>query len=272
VSDDRPDYSSIQAVLFGPHLLAGLTHGRLPVTDSAHSNDGLTPGMWEVNATSIAPVTDWVTPVHSESLNPQLVTLTQSSGGKTLVVSESIVDGKLAMLEAPAPGSDACVHATLRVYNPPGSGGLQGKNVMIEPFDKPGMAVTNAPTVGRPEGPNSLFNALPGLDGMPGSVSLELVTKPGCFITALAGTSATQVACQGNGVGASSGNDIAFRRAASFSKAPPLRRYDPLSFAARGTERNFLLEPLRSLQDEFYTAYFSLVSHADSLHVNEPKK
>jgi uncharacterized protein len=263
VSDDRPDYSSIQAVLFGPHLLAGLTHSRLQVKDNAHSNDGLTPGMWEVSATRIAPVTDWVTPVHSESLNPQLVTLTQSSGGETLVLSESIIDGKLAMLGAPAPGSDACVHATFRVYNPAGSGGLQGKNVMIEPFDKPGMAVTNALMVSRSEGPNSLFNALPGLDGVPGSVSLELVTKPGCFITVPIGTSATQVGCQGNGAGAS-GNDTTFRRAASFSKVVPLRRYHPLSFAARGTERNFLLEPLQSLQDEFYTVYFSLVSDANS--------
>jgi uncharacterized protein len=263
VSDDRPDYSSIQAVLFGPHLLAGLTHGRLPVADGAYSNDGLTPGMWEVSATNITPVTDWVTPVHSESINTQLMTLTQSAGGRTLVLSESIADGKLAMLEVPDPGSDACVHTTFRVYSPPGSGGLQGKNVMIEPFDKPGMAVTNALTVGRPEGANTLFNTLPGLDGIPGSVSLELVSKPGCFVTTLASTSATEVVCHGNGVGAGA-NDIAFRRAASFSKVPPLRRYHSLSFAARGTEQNFLLEPLRSRQDEFYTVYFSLVSHADS--------
>jgi hypothetical protein len=39
-----------------------------------------------------------------------------------------------------------------------------------------------------------------------------------------------------------------------------LRTYHPLSFAAGGTERNFLLEPLQSLQDEFYTVYFNLVT------------
>ncbi|GJM97981.1 hypothetical protein PR202_ga14951 [Eleusine coracana subsp. coracana] len=257
IKDDRPEYSSIQAVLFGPHLLAGLTHGTVPVTDSNHSNDGLTPGIWEVNATNAASVTSWVTPVCSESRNSQLVTLTQSSGGQTRVLSVSIADGKLAMLEVPIPGSDACVHATFRVYGPSGSGDLQGQNVTIEPFDKPGMAVTSALAVGRREGPDALFNAVPGLDGALGSVSLELVTKPGCFVTAPAGTNATQVGC-------AISNDTAFRHAASFSRAAPLRRYHPLSFAARGTERNFLLEPLRSLQDEFYTVYFSLVSDADS--------
>lgn len=246
-------------MLFGSHLLAGLTHGVVPVTDSNHSNDGLTPGIWEVNATNAASVTGWVTPLCSESLNSQLVTLTQSSGGRTRVLSVSIADGKLTMLEVPASGSDACVHATFRVVS---SGGLLGQNVTIEPFDKPGMAVTNALAVGRPEGPDALFNALPGLDGTPGSVSLELVTKPGCFVTAPAGTNTTQVGCQ-NATGAS-GIDTAFRRAASFSRAAPLRQYHPLSFAARGTERNFLLEPLRSLRDEFYTVYFSLISDADS--------
>ncbi|XP_062233916.1 uncharacterized protein LOC133931121 [Phragmites australis] len=265
IKDDRPEYASIQAVLFGPHLLAGLTHGNLPVTTSNHSNDGLTPGIWEVNATNAASVTDWVNPVSSESLNSQLVTLTQSSGGRTLVLSVSIADGKLAMQEMPAPGSDACVHATFRAYGPAGAGGLQGPNVTIEPFDRPGMAVTNGLTIGRPKGRDALFNAVPGLDGTPGSVSLELGTRPGCFLMAPAGANATQVGCQGgNGAGASASDDTAFRCAASFARAAPLRRYHLLSFAARGTERNFLLEPLRSLQDEFYTVYFRLVSDDDS--------
>ncbi|KAL6874164.1 hypothetical protein ACP4OV_014246 [Aristida adscensionis] len=258
IKDDRPEYASIQAVLFGPHLLAGLTHGNMPVANSNHSNDGLTAGVWEVNATGDAGAS-WVTPVCSRSLNPQLVSLTQSSGGRTLVLSVSIADVKLVMEEAPAPGSDACVHATFRVYGSAaaaaaGEAKLPGPNVTLEPFDRPGMAVTNGLAVGRP-GAGALFNAVPGLDGAPGSVSLELGTKPGCFVTASAGANATQVGCHGGGT-----DDAAFRRAASFARAAPLRRYHPLSFAARGTERNFLLEPLRSLQDEFYTVYFSVVS------------
>lgn len=266
-SDDRPEYASIQAVLFGPHLLAGLTHGKLPVTDSSHSNDGLTAGIWEVDATGAASVAGWVTPLHSETLNSQLVTLKQSIGGRTLVLSVSIADAKLEMQQQPAPGTDACVHATFRAYGQAGGSSsssqlLRGPNVTIEPFDRPGMAVTNGLAVGCRGGRDTLFNAVPGLDGAPGSVSLELATRPGYFVAtapaAMGANATTQVVCRANKGGA------AFRRAASFARAPPLRRYHPLSFAARGTARNFLLEPLRSLQDEFYTVYFSLVSDGES--------
>ncbi|CAD6336301.1 unnamed protein product [Miscanthus lutarioriparius] len=192
IKDDRSEYGSIQAVLFGPHLLAGLTHGKVPVTDSNHSNDGLTRSIWEVNATNAASVADWITPLPSETLNSQLVTLTQSAGGRTLVLSVSIADAKLEMQEQPAPGTDACVHATFRVYGQAGSSSsemlqLQGPNVTIEPFDRPGMAVTNGLlAVGRPGGRDTLFNAVPGLDGAPGSVSLELATRLGCFVTTAA--------------------------------------------------------------------------------------
>ncbi|RLN11376.1 hypothetical protein C2845_PM09G18460 [Panicum miliaceum] len=254
----RPEYASIQAVLFGPHLLAGLTHGNLPVTDSNHSNDGLTPGIWEVNATNASSAAGWVTPLASGSLNLQL------RRGRALVLSVSIADGGLAMQERHAAGNDACVYATFRVYGPAvasgGGRGAEGPNVTIEPFDRPGMAVTNALAVGGPGGGRyTLFNAVPDLDGAPGSVSMELGTRPGCFVTAPAaaadgGANDTRVGvgCRGDG----GDDDAAFRRAASFARAAPLRRYHPLSFAARG----FLVQPLRNLQDEFYTVYFSLVS------------
>uniref|UniRef100_A0A0E0G286 Uncharacterized protein n=1 Tax=Oryza nivara TaxID=4536 RepID=A0A0E0G286_ORYNI len=43
-----------------------------------------------------------------------------------------------------------------------------------------------------------MFNVVPGLDGKPGSVSLELGSKPGCFL--VAGASAkVQVGCRSRG-------------------------------------------------------------------------
>lgn len=256
IKDYRPEYASIQAVLFGPHLLAGLTHGNQTITSSDQSNNGLNPGVWEVDATHAASMDDWVVPV-PQSLNSQLVSLTQQSGGQTFVLSVSIINGTLTMSEMPVAGSDACVHTTFRVYGPAslGDGGvLRGQEVIIEPFDRPGMAVTNDLNVNLQPGPDTLFNAVAGL---PGSVSLELNTRPGCFLMA-SDAKAAQV-----GVGcrtSSSGDTAAFRHAVSFTQAAPLRRYHPLSFAARGTHRNFLLEPLQSLQDEFYTVYFNLVA------------
>lgn len=277
IKDDRPEYSSIQAVLFGPHLLAGLTHGNQTVKTSNDSNSGLTPGVWEVNAThAAAAVAGWVTPV-SQSLNSQLVTLTQRDGdaqaAAAFVLSVSIADGALTMQESPVAGSDACVHATFRAYHSPSgasaidaaTGRLQGRNVALEPFDRPGMAVTDALSVGRP-GPATRFNAVAGLDGLPGTVSLELATRPGCFVAApttayLAGAKA-QVSCRKPTAagGGEDDDDTAFRRAASFTQAAPLRLYHPLSFSATGTDRNFLLEPLQSLQDEFYTVYFNVLT------------
>ncbi|KAB8103094.1 hypothetical protein EE612_035316, partial [Oryza sativa] len=277
IKDDRPEYSSIQAVLFGPHLLAGLTHGNQTVKTSNDSNSGLTPGVWEVNAThAAAAVAGWVTPV-SQSLNSQLVTLTQRDGdaqaAAAFVLSVSIADGALTMQESPVAGSDACVHATFRAYHSPSgasaidaaTGRLQGRDVALEPFDRPGMAVTDALSVGRP-GPATRFNAVAGLDGLPGTVSLELATRPGCFVAApttayLAGAKA-QVSCRKPTAagGGEDDDDTAFRRAASFTQAAPLRLYHPLSFSATGTDRNFLLEPLQSLQDEFYTVYFNVLT------------
>lgn len=256
IKDYRPEYASIQAVLFGPHLLAGLTHGNQTITSSDQSNNGLNPGVWEVDATNAASMDDWVVPV-PQSLNSQLVSLTQQSGGQTFVLSVSIINGTLTMSEMPVAGSDACVHTTFRVYGPAnlGDGGvLRGQEVIIEPLDRPGMAVTNDLNVNLQPGPDTLFNAVAGL---PGSVSLELNTRPGCFLMA----SDAKAAQVGVGCRMSSGGDTAaFRHAVSFTQAAPLRRYHPLSFAARGTHRNFLLEPLQSLQDEFYTVYFNLVT------------
>ncbi|EMS68485.1 hypothetical protein TRIUR3_12433 [Triticum urartu] len=65
IKDDRPEYATLQAVLFGPFLLAGLTTGD-----------------WDAKAGGAA-VSEWITPVPA-SYNSQLVTLTQESGNGTL--------------------------------------------------------------------------------------------------------------------------------------------------------------------------------------------
>jgi hypothetical protein len=238
-SDDRPEYSSIQAVLFGPFLLAGLTTGD-----------------WDAKTGGATAPSDWITPVPPES-DSQLLTLVQESDGKAFVLSA--VNGSLKMQERPkdSGGTDAAVHATFRL-NPQGSGAGTATNstatTTLEPFDMPGMVVTDKLTVSADKSSGALLHVVPGLDGSPGSVSLELGARLGCFL--VGGGEEVQVGCSG-GI-RNHGGGAGFRRAATFARAEPLRRYHPMSFAARGMRRSFLLEPLFTLRDELYTIYFNL--------------
>jgi hypothetical protein len=117
--------------------------------------------------------------------------------------------------------------------------------------------ITNNLTLSAQKSTDSLFNIVPGLDGNSNSVSLELGTRPGCFLVTGTNYSAgtkIQVSCK------SSLQSISgiLEQAASFLQTDPLRQYHPISFVAKGMTRNFLLEPLYSLRDEFYTVYFNI--------------
>lgn len=248
--DDRPEYASLQAVLFGPFLLAGLTTGD-----------------WDAK-TGAAAISEWITPVPA-TYNSQLVTLTQESGGSTLVLSLLSTAKATSLTMQPRPeggGTDAAVHATFRLVpqgqgTPPTGERRHASNgtattatlasALIEPFDMPGMAVTNSLTLSAEKDPGSLFNVVTGLDGKPGSVSLELGTRPGCFLVTAGAKANVQVGCSGGGGPGFS------PQAASFTRGEPLRWYHPISFAAKGARRSFLLEPLFTLRDEFYTVYFN---------------
>ncbi|XP_020109223.1 uncharacterized protein LOC109724716 [Ananas comosus] len=244
IKDDRPEYALIQAILYGPYLLAGLSTGD-----------------WDVNAGNYSGISDWITPVPS-SYNSQLSTLTQpSDNSNTLFVTYS--NTSLTLERQPEPGTDSEVHATFRIYTLDSKGRRSivnspklGSYVMIEPFDLPGMVVTNSLAISRTKGPDTVFHLVQGLDGNPNSVSLELGSKPGCFVHGGAGSSngtKVQVQCRG-----SLKDGAEFSRAASFVIVDGLRSYHPISFAAKGAKRNFLLQPLMSLRDESYTVYFNL--------------
>ncbi|XP_062223810.1 uncharacterized protein LOC133922468 [Phragmites australis] len=245
IKDDRVEYASLHAVLFGPFVLAGLSSGD-----------------WNAKAGNVSAVSDWITAVPS-SYNSQLVTFTQVSNGKTFVLSSA--NGSVTMQELPeVDGTDTAIHATFRAHSQDSTGlhdiystTIKGTSMLIEPFDLPGTVITNNLTLSAQNGSDSLFNIVPGLDGNSNSVSLELGTNPGCFLVTganyFAGTK-IQVSCK------SSLQSIGgvLEQAASFVQTAPLRQYHPYSFIAKGVRRNFLLEPLYSLRDEFYTVYFNI--------------
>nr|KYP71149.1 hypothetical protein KK1_010393 [Cajanus cajan] len=156
IKDDRPEYASIQAILYGPYLLSGHTSG----------------GDW--NLKPEANNGDWITPVPA-CYNSQLVSLSQKIKKSTFVLVNS--NQSLAMQKLPKPGTDLALHATFRL-------------VLKEPSSK--------------------FSTLVDAN------ATSFVTRKG------------------------------------------LSQYHPISFVAKGINRNFLLEPLFSFRDEHYTVYFKI--------------
>ncbi|KAI3995020.1 hypothetical protein MKX01_028366 [Papaver californicum] len=251
VQDDRPEYASIQAVLYGPYLLAGLT-----------SDD------WEIKRRRSNSLSDWITPVPS-TYSSQLVSVSQASEGKEFVLTSS--NNSLTMEKLPESGTDLSLHATFRlIFKEVNSSHLLsfadyiGKSVMLEPMDLPGMLVvhngpdnnlglTNAEVASKEDNKSSLFRVVEGLDLKDGTISLESERQKGCFIfsgVTLGEGMKIQLKCK------SASTDSNFIEAASFSFRRGFGEYHPISFIAKGANRNFLMMPLLSLRDEAYSVNF----------------
>ncbi|XP_009125873.1 uncharacterized protein LOC103850835 [Brassica rapa] len=248
IKDDRPEYASLQAILYGPYLLAGLTSREWSITTQAKDNI-------------------WISSI-PETHNSHLVTLSQQSGNVSYVLSNN---NQTITIEAiPAPGTQAAVAATFRLVTADDSKGgistgpeeLIGSQVMIEPFDFPGMLVTQATDSSlavqgssSSDKEASRFRLVAGVDGKQGSVSLMLESKKGCYVysdqTMKAGMK-LRLKCE------SDGTDEKFKEAASFVLRKGMSQYNPMSFVMNGAQRNFVLSPLFSLRDETYNVYFSL--------------
>lgn len=236
LADDRRGLGSVQAVLFGPYLLAGLT-----------KDD------WELRPGNSTSISDWIRAVPAEQ-NPKLVTLAQEFDDGVLVFSNS--NHSIAMEEAPSEGSDAAVHASFRAI---AVNSTTDNVIMLEPFDLPGMVVAargpnGALIVSGDPGPDSTFRLVASLrDGKTyNTVSLESSIHPGCFVHGAADRAtgkSVRLVCRPG---------AAARKEARFELYEGTRAYDPISFVARGTRRNFLLEPLINLKDETYTVYFNI--------------
>ncbi|KAG6403130.1 hypothetical protein SASPL_135347 [Salvia splendens] len=95
IQDDRPNYASLQAFLYGPYLLAGLSNGD-----------------WDIKIKSHTSLPESITPVPAD-YNSQLITLAQEFRNSTFVVSES--DELIKMEKSPEVGTDAALRATFRL-------------------------------------------------------------------------------------------------------------------------------------------------------------
>ncbi|XP_034218786.1 uncharacterized protein LOC117630141 isoform X2 [Prunus dulcis] len=248
IQDDRPEYASIQAILYGPYLLA------------AH-----TSGNWDINTGSAKTIADWITPIPS-SYNNFLVSFSQEYGNSKFVIA--VVNQSIALDVFPETGTDASAQATFRLILNDLSTKLStvneaiGKSVILELFNLPGKVLVQQ---GKDKNlgiadmssskDSSVFHLVPGLDGK-NTVSLESESFKGCFvysekIEALAGL---KLVCSPES------SDAGFNQAASFVKSNGISQHHPISFVAKGATRSFLLAPLSSIKDESYTAYLNITA------------
>ncbi|QCD88422.1 hypothetical protein DEO72_LG3g2969 [Vigna unguiculata] len=244
IKDDRPEYASTQAILYGPYLLAGHSLG----------------GDWHLK--SGANNSDWITPVPA-SYNSQLVSFSQSFENSTFVLANS--NHSLSMQKLPKSGTGLALQATFRLVPRESSSKFstladaKDRSVMLEPFDLPGMNVVHQgadkPLLIEDSSngkPSSVFVVVPGLDGRNESISLESQSLKGCYVySGLSSSAGVKLRCK-------SDSDAKFNEATSFISQKGLSQYNPISFVAKGVNRNFLLEPLFSFRDEYYTVYFNI--------------
>lgn len=173
------------------------------------------------------------------------------------------------MEKLPELGTESSVHSTFRLivkdpaHHPSqvsSSKDATGKLIALEPFHLPGSLVVQkggdknlAVEHSNSNEDCSVFRVVSGLEGNSNTVSLESVNGKGCYIH----TSKKYSSVRKLKLGCISGDpEMEFKHRASFVLRDGIASYHPISFVAKGVNRNFLLAPLNSLRDESYTVYF----------------
>lgn len=243
IKDDRSEYASDSAILYGPYLLVGLSSGDRDIkTENSLS--------------------DWITPIPAE-YNSHLISLSHES--KNIVIAKS--DKSLRMETIPESGSNHSVHATFRIIPKESTSSKNsairdfiGKTVMLEPFDLPGKVVVHSTdeSLGIADASDSNpsgFRLVSGLDGKRDSVSLESESQRGCYVYSdLELLADVKLSCIFRS------SDDSYKEGASFTLRDGISKYDPISFVAKGSSRNFVLQPLHTIRDENYVVYFNIQS------------
>ncbi|XP_076939037.1 uncharacterized protein LOC143607488 [Bidens hawaiensis] len=234
IQDDRSEYSSLHAILFGPYLLVAIITGD---SDLKPNSDSLS---------------DWITPIPSD-YNSHLISLSQQTGTTTLALAHT--SNYLTTVEYPDPGTSYSVFSTFRIIPVDPKTRVSSRNdvinkpVMLEPYSLPGMVIIEQGKEeilgisGSFDTKNAVFRFVDGNEGM---VRLESESQKGCFVHSFNGT--VKLSCD------SGGSDSA----TSFKVNDGISSYHPISFVAKGLNMDYLLQPLFSLRDEHYTVYFKL--------------
>lgn len=241
IQDDRSDYASLQAILYGPYLLVGLTTADSDLKPESGS------------------LSKWITPIPSE-YNSHLITLYQENTNSTITLSHT--NTAVTTAKFPNPGTSDSVFSTFRIILANATSSqfssykdAIGKTIMLEPYNLPGMLIVQQGKEqslgigGSADRGNSLFRLVEGNEG---TVRLESESQKGCFVYNSDGN--VKLSCD------SGGSDSGFMAATSFKANKGISYYHPISFVAKGLKMDFLLQPLFSLRDEHYTVYFNVHS------------
>nr|XP_043609462.1 uncharacterized protein LOC122581316 [Erigeron canadensis] len=242
IQDDRSDYASLHAILFGPYLLVGLTTSETNLKQNSGS------------------LSDWITPIPSE-YNSQLISLSQEAEKSSYALANA--NKSITMVKFPEPGTSDSVSSTFRIILQESHISTRissykdaiGKTIMLEPYNLPGMLIVQQgkeQSLGISDSSdlgNARFRLVDANDGM---VRLESETQKGCYVYTSNGT--VKLSCD------SEESDSGFKTATSFKLNEGISHYHPISFVANGLNMNYLMQPLFSLRDEHYTVYFKVHS------------
>jgi uncharacterized protein len=260
VKDDRAEYDNTVAVLSGPFMLvAPSVHG------SALAGDASKPASW------IAPV--------SAAKRNALASLAAGGGGAGFFVrhdeNDLAPEGMGMSVGAVDPTRDTQGPDASFIVTSPGLSGVVG-SASIEAANWPGFYVCacRGTTPGSPLvliDPGVMVNNAtaadcsfaqhsPGLSGVNGSLSFELLTRAGSFVSWFGGGGALTVQPLKAG-------DANFANMTSWLPVAPVWTFPSFSFVAEptaaarssGATRAFLLYPIAFAVTETYVAHFQIV-------------
>ncbi|KAK1402743.1 AbfB domain-containing protein [Heracleum sosnowskyi] len=246
IKDDRPEYARVKAILYGPYLLVGLSDGD-----------------WDLSPNPAESPSEWMVPVPA-AYNSHLISLTKESEGSTFGLTKK--ETSIVLDELCEPGTNHSVYATFRIVTKDKKylkkfsvRDIIGKAVMLEPFGHPGRVLMhngeneNLEVKDASDHSYSVFRFVDGLDKKQETVSLESSSHKSCFMYSEHRLgAAVKLKCRPESW------DNALKEAASFRLKDAVNKYDPISFIAKGSTRDFVMQPILSIRDENYNVYFNI--------------
>ena len=245
ISDDRPTYMNLSAIMYGPLLLCGITTGENElVGDKEH-------------------LEDWVVPVDEIPLHS--IALYTTSANKQYIRHSGFM-GWVSDIN-PEAGTDA-PDATFKVSKLSNA----SDSIQISSVNYPNFFLTHkgddqlaliSTDYSQTFNKSSTFHQTPALlnTSSKTAFSLELGDMPGYYISTMkdgqnrhTSTSLARLPLYASKMQPGQ----AFAAASTFTLEDAVFKYKPYSFVALGANRDYLLQPLNSMVDEQYTAYFNI--------------